>query len=504
MNIVNKNVANKNIDLPSSDLNVAARTPHNIDVEAALLGALLRNNKIFEQISEITTAEHFYHGGHAQIFIMISRLLNDGRVANEDTLAHHAQADDILKTIGGASYITSLADNALAIISVQEYALLLKDLFLKRELIRIGEDCVLKAGSKTHQSANEQIENVEQKLFLLAEHQQGESQVITLGESIKSALDTMDKAIRNEGKLTGISTGLKDLDAVLGGLQKSDLIVLAGRPSMGKSAMALNIGYHAAMMFKQLYDENGNETEYEGAKVAVFSLEMSAEQIASRLLAAASETNSVSLRRGQINQEQFNRIARKAQEIDKLPLYIDESSMLTVSKIRQRARRFKRKHGLDFIIIDYLQLLQSGSEERADNRVLEISNMTRQLKGLARELNIPILILSQLSRAVENRDPPIPHLADLRDSGAIEQDADVVAFIYRPEYYLQRQPPERRENETAEKFDDRYQNYQHRLEESRNKAQLHIAKHRHGETGVVDLYFNPEFALFTDLEKRYD
>ncbi len=502
MNIANKN----NSPSPAVDTSdsTTIRAPHNLEVEAALLGGLLRNNKIFEQISEITIADHFYHGGHAQIYTMISGLLNDGRVANEDTLAHHAQADDILKTIGGASYIKSLADNALVIIAVQEYAQLLKDLFLKRELMGIGESCVIRAGSKTHETANEQIENVEQKLFLLAEHSHSESSVVTFGESIKSALDTMDKAMRNDGKLTGISTGLKDLDAVLGGLQKTDLIVLAGRPSMGKSAMALNIGYNAAKNFKQLYDEDGNEIGYEGAKVAVFSLEMSAEQIASRLLSAASETNSVSLRRGQINQEQFNRIARKAQEIDKLPLYIDETSMLTASKIRQRARRFKRKQGLDLIIIDYLQLLHAGADERADNRVLEISLMTRQLKGLARELNIPILILSQLSRAVESRDPPIPNLADLRDSGAIEQDADVVAFIYRPEYYLQRKPPERRENETDTKFDDRYQNYQIRLEESRNKAQLHIAKHRHGETGVVDLYFNPEFALFSDLEKRYD
>ena len=493
------------LTLVSDDTNIVTtpRMPHNIDVEATLLGAILRNNKIYEQISEITMPSHFYHGGHAHIFTLISRLLNEGRVANEDTLSHHAEADDILKGIGGADYITQLADQALAIISVQEYALLLKDLYLKRELITIGEICVLDAGKKTHESADAQIETIEQKLFSLAEHSHSERKIMSLGESVQTALHSIEVALHNEGKLTGIATGLKDLDSILGGLQKSDLIVLAGRPSMGKTAMALNIGYYAAQHFQEKHDENGNVISQEGARVAVFSLEMSAEQLASRLLAAACQINGNSLKRGDINPEQFNKVARIAQEMDRIPLYIDDSSTLTVSGIRQRARRLKRKNGLDMIIIDYVQLLQGGVSERAENRVQEISMITRQIKGLARELNIPILLLSQLSRAVESRDPPIPQLSDLRDSGAIEQDADVVAFIYRPEYYLQRRPPEQRENENSDKFNERFANYQNRLEESRNVAHLHIAKHRHGAVGSLELFFDPNIALFSDLEKRY-
>ena len=476
--------------------------PYNPDVEAALLGALLRNNKAYEQISDITRADHFYQGGHAQIYILITRLLDEGRIANEDTLTHHAESDDILKHLGGADYISQLADQALSIISVHEYAQLLRDLYLKRELIKIGENCVIDASRKLEHDATTQIEAVEQQLFSLAEHQESDKRETTLGESAKLARDSINQAMKNGGKITGIATGLDDLDQHLGGLQKSDLLVLAGRPSMGKTAMALNIGYNVAKNFKQQKDDDGKMVRVSGGRVGVFSLEMSSEQLASRLLAAACEIRGDSLKRGDITQEQYSIVARTANEMEKMPLFIDDSSFITVNGIRQRARRIKRKHGLDLLIIDYAQLIQSGADFKAENRVQEVSYITRQLKALARELNIPIMLLSQLSRAVESREPPIPQLSDLRDSGAIEQDADLVAFIYRPEYYLQRRPPERRENESSDKFDERYQSHQQRLEESRNIAQIHLAKHRHGAVGTVELFFNPEYALFSNLTKK--
>ena len=389
----------------------------------------------------------------------------------------------------------------LAIISVREYATTLRELHLKRQLIDIGEYCVLEASHNTQQDADSQIESIEQKLFSLAETNETENKIQPLSKSLSHALSGIEHAVKNKGRLTGITTGFSDIDKLLGGAHKSDLVILAGRPSMGKTALALNIAYNTAKLYEEEKDEHGKMIRVNGGKVAVFSLEMSSTQLASRLLSSATRLPGDSLRRGALNQEQFTQIARMAMEIDDIPLFIDDTPALTVSAIRQRSRRLKRTHGLDMIVIDYLQLLQLPHGSRADNRVQEISMITRNLKALAKELDIPVIALSQLSRAVESRDPPIPQLSDLRDSGAIEQDADVVMFLYRAEYYLQRRPPEIREHETDEKFMERQQKYQERLAEVRNIAQLFIAKQRHGPVGTVDLYFNADATLFDDFSK---
>ncbi len=475
------------------------QTPHNLEVEAALLGVLLRNNKYYDKIVEITLQEHFYHLGHQRIFTLIVSLLEQGKVANEDTLAHHASQDDILVTLGGNDYLKTLANNVLSMISIHEYAKLLRELFIKRQLIEISETCIVDVVHNTQSDAAGQIETIEQKLFMLAETDQSEHKIQPLKHSVTDAIDMIAQAVRNEGQLTGISSGFSDIDKLLGGFHKSDLIILAGRPSMGKTALALNMAYNAACLFKEIKDENGKITQQIGGKVAVFSLEMSSIQLASRLLSAATKIPGDSLRRGNLNQKQYSTVARAATTMDSIPLFIDDTPALSVSAIRQRARRLKRTQGLDLIVIDYLQLLQAPPGNRSDNRVQEISIITRTLKAIAKELNIPVLVLSQLSRAVESRDPPIPHLADLRDSGAIEQDADVVMFLYRAEYYLGRKHPERRENESDDKFALRQQNHQQHLEETRNIAQLFISKQRHGPIGTTDLFFNADATLFADL-----
>ncbi len=472
-----------------------AAMPYSIEIEAALLGALLRNNKVFEKIVDISQPSHFYHDVHRIIFTEISKLVTEGLTANEDTLAYllkeipHLDAD-------WDNYLQTLANNVFSMISVGQYAKTLASLALKRELILINQQYVeiAQSGDVT-KTGNEILEEQETALFELAEKGEDGAKLINIKTHLHSAIQNISAAIKRGGGISGISTGFYDIDKILGGLHKSDLIILAARPSMGKTALALNIAYNVASKFKNIDNE-----EIEGGRVAVFSLEMSAEQLTARILSGACKIASDDMRRGNISARGFSTLARTAAIIDQMPIFIDQTPAINVAIIRQRARRLMRRQSLDLIVIDYLQLMKAGG--KYDGRVNEITSISQGLKALAKELDIPVLVLSQLSRAVEQRDPPIPQLSDLRDSGAIEQDADVVMFLYRAEYYLERKTPEQRDVESDAKFALRQEKHNELLINSKNKAVLSVQKQRHGAIGEVALYFEPKYTLFENLEKK--
>lgn len=484
--------------LPANDPLSAVRTPpHNIEAEQALLGAILVNNVAHEKVSEILEPDHFYDPVHGRIYGAVCTLINRGQIADPKTLRGLFETDPALAPLGGAQYLTDLAASIIAIINAEDYARLIHDLFLRRQLITLGEDMVNEAYKHDlEKPATQQIETTEQRLFELAKTGELDRGFIKLEKSLVQSLRLAEEAYKRDSHVTGVTTGLRDLDRKLGGLQKSDLVILAGRPSMGKTALATNIAFSAARSF---YDTEGKE----GAAVAFFSLEMSSEQLATRLLGEHASVPSDKIRRGEIKQEDFSKFLEATKILSRAPLYIDDTPGLAVAGLRTRARRLKRlvPH-LGLIVIDYLQLLH-GTARRDDNRVQEVSEITRGLKALAKELDVPVLALSQLSRAVEMREDKRPQLADLRESGSIEQDADVVMFVYREEYYHARSEPTRRQDESDEKFNSRHQRWMERGEEIRNIAEVLIAKQRHGPIGTVELHFDGPFTRFSDLEKRF-
>ena len=468
--------------------------PSNVEAEQALLGAILVNNRAYEQVSEFLRPDHFTDPLHGQIFDAIGKQLERGQEANPTTLQFFFKSDEASAKINGESYLTRLAASAVTVINTRDYGNTVHDLFLRRQLIDLGEDTVNEAyAPDVEDAAVNQIERAEQRLYDLATigDYQGGFQDFTsvLAEAIKIA----DAAHKRDGHLTGVATGLTDLDNLLGGLHPSDLLILAGRPSMGKTALATNIAYHAASAYKTEVDDLGNETVTDGAMVAFFSLEMSAEQLATRILSEKSGIGSEQIRRGKLNDTQFEKLVEATHELQRAKIYIDDTPALTVSALRTRARRLKRQHGLGLIVIDYLQLV-SGTSMRSDNRVQEVSEITRGLKTLAKELNVPVLALSQLSRQVEQRDDKRPQLSDLRESGSIEQDADVVMFIFREEYYLSRREPR---EDTAE-----HHAWQEEMDEVHNIAEVIVAKQRHGPTGRAMLHFNAMLTKFGNLAKQ--
>ncbi len=482
---------------------VLREPPHNLEVEAALLGAILRNNRAFEQVSERLEAAHFYAPAHRRIYEAIAKLIQLGQVAKPETLRHFFEQDESLEAAGGPSYLVELASNVVTVINAADYAAIIHDLYLKRELIALGETVVNDAFDQViEDDALQQIARAEQHLYDLATTGELDRGVVDLYAAAKLALSSADEAFRRDSHVVGVTTGFHDLDKKLGGLHKSDLIILAGRPAMGKTALATNIAYNAAAGFKKVTDNTGREIT-EGGRTLFFSLEMSAEQLASRIMAERSEVPSDKVRRGEIDTEEFGRIAMAAQDLRQVPLYIDDTPALTISQLRQRARRVKRQNGLELIIVDYLQLLQGGSDKRNDGRVQEISEITRGLKTLAKELDVPVIALSQLSRAVEQREDKRPQLSDLRESGSIEQDADVVTFIFREEYYLEKAEPLRRVDEDQTRFEDRMERWHERLKDVQNTAEVIISKQRHGPTGSISLYFNGALTKFADLDSRH-
>lgn len=472
--------------------------PQNIEAEQALLGAILANNRSYEKVTEYLRAEHFADPVHGRIYAAIERLIERGQLANAVTLKQYFANDEALQAVGGADYLARLEGSVVSFTGAADYGEAIFESYIRRELIDIGTEVVSDATNPDLElPARNQIEQAEQKLFNLATKGASQGNFITFQESLKQAIVSAESAYKRDSGLTGITSGFRDLDKLLGGLHPSDLIILAARPSMGKTALVTNMAFLAA---KKYLETNGKE----GGRVAFFSLEMSAEQLALRILSEQSEVPSEKIRRGEIRESDFPKFVQLSQELQRLPLHIDETPALSVMGMRARARRLKRTGGLDLIVIDYLQLMTGSSSRRNEaNRVQEISEITRSLKGLAKELNVPIIALSQLSRKVEERDDKKPQLADLRESGSIEQDADMVMFIYREEYYLKRGEPGRHANESDEKYNERYAQWQARLEKIYNTAEVIIAKQRHGPIGSVKLFFDGQFTRFSDLDENH-
>jgi replicative DNA helicase len=466
--------------------------PHNMEAEQALLGAILVNNRAHERVSEFLRPEHFFDPLHGRVFEAVATLVARGQIANPVTLKTSFDQDEAFAELGGAGYLARLAGSAVTVLNAHDYGRTIHDLYLRRQLIELGEETVNASyAPDLEHTATEQIEEAERKLYELATSGDYDGGFQDFSTALASALNMAEAAHKRDGKLVGTATGFTDLDNLLGGLHPSDLIVLAGRPSMGKTALATNIAFNAARAYRTERDEDGNEKMVDGAVVGFFSLEMSAEQLATRILAEESGVASDSIRRGVKSSTEFEKIVLAVQALQKAPLFIDDTPALSVSALRTRARRLQRMHGLSLIVVDYLQLLTTGTTSRQDNRVQEVSEITRGLKTLAKELNVPVLALSQLSRQVEARDDKRPQLSDLRESGSIEQDSDVVMFIFREEYYLARKEP--REN-TPE-----YAQWQEEMEKVHNLADINIAKQRHGPIGIVRMQFESRFTRFSDL-----
>jgi replicative DNA helicase len=475
--------------------------PHNYEAEMALLGAILANNLVFDKVNEFLRPDHFADALHGRIYEAAGKLIERGQIANVLTLKNLFDQDPALIELGGAQYLARLAASVVTVINAEDYGHAIHDLYLRRELIDLGEEMVNTA--HTHDldlSAVQQIETAEQHLYNLAETGDTEGGLEPLTAALTGAIKMAEAAVLREGHVTGVTTGLADLDKKLGGLQPSDLVILAARPSMGKTSLATNIAYNSAQAYEEVRDALGGIKVANGAKVAFFSLEMSAEQLAMRILAERTEISSDRIRRGEISRDDdFSRLVAAAQELQTLHLFIDDTPGLTVPAMRTRARRLKRRHGLQLIVVDYIQLMRSPAGMRSENRVQEVSEITRGLKAIAKELDVPVLALSQLSRAVEQREDKRPQLADLRESGSIEQDADVVMFIFREEYYHERGEPKQREDESNEKFAERHARWLERGERIHNVAEVHIAKQRHGPIGVVELFFDGMVTKFSNL-----
>ena len=472
----------------------AYRTPpHNYEAEQALLGALLANNEVYNRVSEFLRPDHFADALHGRIYEAIGKLVLRGQIANPVTLKNLFDQDGALSEIGGAQYLVQLAQAVVTVINAEDYGRAIHDLFLRRQLIGVGEDIVNESFTYDPDiSAIDQIERSEMRLFNLAEGGQVEGGPKKFTDVLKSALDMAEAAYKRDGHVTGVTTGLRDLDRRLGGLQKSDLVILAGRPSMGKTALATNIGFNAAKAEKD--KETGTKH-----RVAFFSLEMSAEQLAHRIMAEESGVSSDRIRRGDVKQDEFASIVEASQRMSSVQFFIDDTPAITVPALRTRARRLKRQFGLDLVIVDYLQLMRSANPKGSENRVQEISEITRGLKAVAKELEVPVVALSQLSRAVENREDKRPQLADLRESGSIEQDADVVMFVYREQYYHERAEPKQRTDESTDAFFKRMEDWKARGERVHNVADVIIAKQRHGPVGTIELQFEGTLTRFSDL-----
>jgi len=465
--------------------------PNNLPAEQNLLGALLLDNGVMERIDDRLRAEHFYDPLHSRIFSTMMRLIDRGQLANPVILKTFFSATEEGQTTEIEDYLGELADGVISIAQATDYASTIYETHLRRELIRIGDDVISDASHPdVDLPATTQIETAEAKLFQLAETGEAGAGLRSFEHVAAAAINQAAIALKSDGGLSGHSTGLTGLNNKMGGLHRSDLIILAGRPAMGKSALATNIAFHVATTTR---------TGETAAPVAFFSLEMSAEQLGTRILSERARIDSNSIRQGQLSSEEFDRLIEASDALSTAPFFIDDTPSLSVSQVASRARRMKRTTGLGLIVIDYLQLLMPQLGVRPENRVQEISNISRALKAMAKELDVPVVALSQLSRAVEQREDKRPNLADLRESGPIEQDADVVLFVYRDEYYLAKKEPERESHESEEKFNLRYDLYRERLEKAHNKAEVIIGKQRHGPTGLIDLHFEKSLTKFSDL-----
>ena len=472
----------------------AEALPHNIEAEQQLLGAILTNNDVYDRISSVVKAEHFYDPVHSRIFEIAAARIQKNALASPVTLKAFLEDDPGLKELGGPAYLARLAGAAISAFAARDYAQMIYDLAVRRELIALGRDISAKAAKVNVDSEpKEQIVEAEQRLYKLGEQGVAERGFQSFLKAVTDAVNVANAAYQRDGGLAGISTGLIDLDRKLGGLHPSDLLILAGRPSMGKTSLATNIAFNIAKAYRRGRLPDGSEGAVEGGVVGFYSLEMSAEQLAARILSEASEVPSEQIRRGDMTEAEFRRFVDAAKSLEACPLYIDDTPALPISQVAARARRLKRTHGLDVLMVDYLQLLKGSSKE---SRVQEVSEITQGLKAIAKELNIPVVALSQLSRQVESREDKRPQLSDLRESGSIEQDADVVMFVYRDEYYKEREKPGDHELEKMAAW-------QSVMEQVHGKAEVIIGKQRHGPIGSVELSFEGRFTRFGNLAKPW-
>jgi replicative DNA helicase len=477
----------------------AQSLPQNVEAEAALLGALMIDNRLAEDVQLKLRPDHFYEPLHGRIYESILKLVDRNMVANPVTLRPMFEADEEMKTLGGPGYLAQLTGSGAAIIGARDFAGQVYDLALLRALIGVGREMVEQALDTSEDvDPKSQIEGAEAALYRVAEEGGGEGSVKTFAQATRMAVQMAEKALNTGGGLSGVTTGLADVNAKTGGLHHSDLVILAGRPGMGKTALATNMAFNAARRLVHDEEDGIAPDKSAGAAVAFFSLEMSADQLATRILAEQSGIPSEALRMGKISQQDFRNLARAAAELESLPLYIDDTPGLTIAALRTRARRLKRQRGIGMIVVDYLQLLQGTGKNSGDNRVQEISEISRGLKTLAKELNVPVLALSQLSRAVEQREDKRPQLSDLRESGSIEQDADIVLFVYREEYYVASREPKRPMDGDDAKVFEAYEQWQRDMERVYQLSELIVGKQRHGATGKVKLKFESKITRFSD------
>ena len=465
-----------------SDNNINKKQPSNLEAEQALLGSILVNNDIIDEIANIINPTTFYDPAHTKIYEVIETLNNKGMIANPITLKNYFEKDNMLNEVGGTEYLVKLTRFSSSTKQAIDYAKVIHEMYLRRELVLISDNLSSETLNAKEQSA-EKI--TEKSLFDLAERGSFSQSFLKFNQALDQTIETATQAMKSDKGIVGVPTGLSDLDEKLGGLHKSDLVILAGRPGMGKTALATNIAYHAAknIMSRQ-----------EKSSIAFFSLEMSSEQLSTRILSEQAKIKSDDIRKGKVTEEEINRYIETSRNIYDLPLFIDETPAITIATLCNRARRIKRLFGVSLIVVDYIQLMRAPSSNRNDNRVQEVSEITQGLKALAKELKVPVLALSQLSRAVEQRDEKKPQLSDLRESGSIEQDADVVMFVYREAYYLENKQPKLGSIEHAE--------WQSKMNDVNGLADIILGKQRHGPTGVVKVEFEGIYTKFKDLSKN--
>ncbi|OUW10860.1 MAG: replicative DNA helicase [Candidatus Pelagibacter sp. TMED166] len=468
-----------------SDNNLDKKQPSNLEAEQALLGSILVNNDIIDEIANIIKPMSFYDPAHTKIYEVIETLNNKGMIANPITLKNFFEKDNMLNEVGGTEYLVKLTRFSGSTKQAIDYAKVIHEMYLRRELILISDNLTSETLNTKEQSAEKIIEGTEKSLFDLAERGSFSQSFLKFNHALDQTIEMATQAMKSDQGIVGVPTGLKDLDEKLGGLHKSDLVILAGRPGMGKTALATNIAYHAAQSL---------QSRQEKSSVAFFSLEMSSEQLSTRILSEQARIKSDDIRRGKVTEEEINRYIETSRNIYNLPLFIDETPAITIATLSNRARRIKRLFGVSLVVVDYIQLMRSPNSSRNENRVQEVSEITQGLKALAKELKVPVLALSQLSRAVEQRDEKKPQLSDLRESGSIEQDADVVMFVYREAYYLENKQPKLGSIEHAE--------WQSKMNDVNGLADIILGKQRHGPTGTVKVEFEGIYTKFKDLSKN--
>jgi len=484
----------------SQDLTHAPTLPANVEAEAALLGALMIDNRLVEDVQIRLKAHHFFEPLHGRIYDAVLRLTDKNMIANPVTLRPLFEADEAIKEVGGPAYLAQLTGSGAAVIGARDFAAQIYDLALLRALVGVGREMVEGALDTSEDVAPlAQIERAETELYRVAEEGGSEGKVKSFADAAIESIKNIELALNSGGHLSGITTGLDAVNTKIGGLHRSDLTILAGRPGMGKTSLATNMAFSAAQRFQRDIEDGIEPGKSAGAAVAFFSLEMSADQLATRILAEQSGISSENLRTGRISKQEFQQLARASGELSALPLYIDDTPGLTIAALRTRARRLKRQKNVGMIVVDYLQLLQgSGKGSAGDNRVQEISEISRGLKQLAKELHVPVLALSQLSRAVEQREDKRPQLSDLRESGSIEQDADIVLFVFREDYYVAAREPKRAMDGDDAKIFEAHEQWQRDMERVYGTAELIVAKQRHGSTGKVRMRFDSRVTKFSD------